>query len=134
MSNAGKETDLGTKYTCISCEIKFYDLNRPEPVCPKCNANQNDEPVVEEEEVEEVEVVATPEPIVDPDASAKGDTDGDEIFEMDEAVPLPEPEEGSEASVDPADLDFSEDDDESSDAESKKGDGKDDKAKKKASK
>lgn len=34
--------DLGTKYDCHNCGAKFYDLGRPEPVCPKCGANQKD--------------------------------------------------------------------------------------------
>lgn len=27
---------FGTKYTCWSCGAKFYDLNKPDPTCPKC--------------------------------------------------------------------------------------------------
>ena len=29
--------ELGTKLTCQSCEVKFYDLNVKKPVCPKCD-------------------------------------------------------------------------------------------------
>ncbi|RME06779.1 MAG: TIGR02300 family protein [Deltaproteobacteria bacterium] len=36
--------DLGKKYTCYACGIKFYDLKRPEPICPKCHANQREAP------------------------------------------------------------------------------------------
>ncbi|HWM94805.1 MAG TPA: FYDLN acid domain-containing protein [Thermoanaerobaculia bacterium] len=36
------ELKLGTKYDCFSCGTKFYDLGKPEPVCPKCGANQKD--------------------------------------------------------------------------------------------
>ena len=35
---------LGVRYTCFVCSAKFYDLNRPEPVCPRCETNQNDRP------------------------------------------------------------------------------------------
>jgi uncharacterized protein (TIGR02300 family) len=35
---------LGTKYTCYKCAAKFYDLNRPEPLCPKCGADQREAP------------------------------------------------------------------------------------------
>ncbi|NOZ85842.1 MAG: TIGR02300 family protein [Deltaproteobacteria bacterium] len=35
---------LGKKYICYSCGGKFYDLGRPEPICPKCGANQNEAP------------------------------------------------------------------------------------------
>lgn len=34
--------DLGKKYTCYSCHTKFYDLNKPVPLCPKCGADQRD--------------------------------------------------------------------------------------------
>jgi|CXWL01.1.fsa_nt_gi uncharacterized protein (TIGR02300 family) len=30
--------DLGTKYECSNCGTKFYDLGKPEPICPKCGA------------------------------------------------------------------------------------------------
>jgi uncharacterized protein (TIGR02300 family) len=35
---------LGGKWVCFSCGAKFYDLNRPQPLCPKCGANQHDRP------------------------------------------------------------------------------------------
>lgn len=31
--------DLGLKHECPNCGIKFYDLGKPEPLCPKCGAN-----------------------------------------------------------------------------------------------
>ena len=34
--------DLGKKYTCYSCHTKFYDLGKPEPICPKCGSDQRD--------------------------------------------------------------------------------------------
>lgn len=33
---------LGTKYDCYNCGTKFYDLGKPEAVCPKCGADQRD--------------------------------------------------------------------------------------------
>jgi hypothetical protein len=36
--------DLGNKYICFQCGTKFYDLRRPEPLCPKCGANQKNAP------------------------------------------------------------------------------------------
>jgi hypothetical protein len=41
---APPRTGLGAKYTCFECGAKFYDLNKPDPVCPKCNADQRDAP------------------------------------------------------------------------------------------
>jgi DNA-directed RNA polymerase subunit RPC12/RpoP len=35
---------LGVKYECFECGAKFYDLNRPEPLCPKCGTDQRMRP------------------------------------------------------------------------------------------
>jgi hypothetical protein len=32
--------DLGKKYDCFNCHTKFYNLGKPEALCPKCGANQ----------------------------------------------------------------------------------------------
>ncbi len=37
--------DLGVKYTCFRCGTKFYDLKKPEPICPKCSADQREGPI-----------------------------------------------------------------------------------------
>lgn len=37
-----KKKKLGTKHICFQCGCKFYDLAKPEPICPKCGANQTD--------------------------------------------------------------------------------------------
>jgi hypothetical protein len=34
--------DLGKKYECFNCGTKFYNLGKPEAICPKCRANQKD--------------------------------------------------------------------------------------------
>lgn len=34
--------DLGKRYKCYKCCTMFYDLGRPEPLCPSCGVNQND--------------------------------------------------------------------------------------------
>ena len=43
-SNAASK--LGTKWNCFRCGAKFYDLNKPEPLCPKCGADQRERPKV----------------------------------------------------------------------------------------
>ena len=43
-----KKAKLGTRFTCFSCAVRFYDLNKPEPICPKCSSNQNEAPAVVE--------------------------------------------------------------------------------------
>jgi hypothetical protein len=35
---------FGKKFSCWKCSTKFYDLNKPEPRCPKCGANPEDDP------------------------------------------------------------------------------------------
>jgi len=38
--------DLGAKYTCFKCGTRFYDLKKPEPICPKCGADQRESPAL----------------------------------------------------------------------------------------
>jgi hypothetical protein len=38
------KSKLGNRYQCFQCGLKFYDLNRPEPLCPKCGADQRENP------------------------------------------------------------------------------------------
>jgi len=35
-------SNLGNKHECFSCGARFYDLGKPEAICPKCGANQKD--------------------------------------------------------------------------------------------
>lgn len=35
-------TDLGSKHECLDCGCKFYDLGKPEVVCPRCGADQKE--------------------------------------------------------------------------------------------
>lgn len=39
-----RQAKLGTKHVCFSCNARFYDLNKPEPVCPKCGKDQRNRP------------------------------------------------------------------------------------------
>ena len=38
------KSKLGNRFSCYGCGKKFYDLNRAEPVCPGCGANQLEDP------------------------------------------------------------------------------------------
>jgi len=89
---------LGRKYTCYSCHTKFYDLGKPEPLCPKCGADQRD--------AEETPVVTSgrgraaarvveepPEEPEFPDAEAATPADGEE---EEETFPVAEREEEAE--------------------------------------
>jgi hypothetical protein len=33
-----RQRNLGTRRVCRACETKYYDLNKPEPSCPRCGA------------------------------------------------------------------------------------------------
>jgi hypothetical protein len=39
-----RRSKLGRKWTCFGCNAKFYDLNHPEPICPKCGVDQRTKP------------------------------------------------------------------------------------------
>lgn len=43
---SGMGSKLGTKWGCYNCGSRFYDLNKPEPICPKCGADQRQRPKV----------------------------------------------------------------------------------------
>lgn len=38
------QRNLGRRYVCFKCGCKFYDLNQPEPLCPRCGADQRENP------------------------------------------------------------------------------------------
>lgn len=38
--------DLGNKFVCFKCQTKFYDLKKPDPLCPKCGADQRESPAL----------------------------------------------------------------------------------------
>jgi len=42
-----RKIKLGQKWACFSCGGKFYDLGKPEPICPKCGQDQRDSPIIE---------------------------------------------------------------------------------------
>jgi hypothetical protein len=39
----GSSVLLGSRYKCFGCGTKFYDLGRPESLCPSCGLSQNNE-------------------------------------------------------------------------------------------
>ena len=100
--------DLGKKHTCYSCQAKFYDLGKPQAICPKCGANQKDAenahptpsrsrravvapvevPVIEDEledgpevAVEEDEALVAEESAVEEEAEEDDDDDEEEFDE-----------------------------------------------------
>ena len=73
----------GTKLTCPSCGVRFYDLRRPSVACPKCDAPYSGKtnvkpkrtrvPVEAVKQVEEAVVIAAAEPNKGLGASTKAE-------------------------------------------------------------
>ena len=93
---------FGTKYACYACASKFYDMNRSDPICPKCGANQKDAPVISEAEAEALMAkVSRPPKAVRPPRPPAIVDEADEEFESDD--------DGVAAAADEDDFDFDED-------------------------
>ncbi|RYZ33488.1 MAG: TIGR02300 family protein [Myxococcaceae bacterium] len=79
--------DLGNKHVCFKCAAKFYDLKKPDPICPKCGANQKDAPAPKPEG-KRGRLAATPK-IIEPEPeetpAAEEDEDGIEALEDEDA-------------------------------------------------
>jgi hypothetical protein len=76
--------ELGRKYTCYSCHTKFYDLGKPEPLCPKCGADQRDADEAPVYTAPRGRRAAEPPPPIDDDevtpAAAEGGEEGEDEF------------------------------------------------------
>ena len=35
--------ELGKRFKCYKCNCKFYDLGKPNPICPRCGEDQTNE-------------------------------------------------------------------------------------------
>ena len=81
--------DLGTKHTCFKCGTKFYDMKKPEPICPKCGADQRQSPASKPSPAAERRSrPAKPVAPVEPEAEeveADGDEDADADDDADDA-------------------------------------------------
>jgi uncharacterized protein (TIGR02300 family) len=80
---AGK--DLGTKHVCFKCGTRFYDLKKPEPICPKCGADQRQSPAAKPaEKRQRAQPRPAPVPVeaeapeADDDAESDDDEDDDD--------------------------------------------------------
>jgi uncharacterized protein (TIGR02300 family) len=89
--------DLGTKHVCYKCQTKFYDMKKPDPLCPKCGADQRESPALKPQpEGRRGRLAATPKVIepIEPEepAAAEEDEEDIEAFPDDEEAAA-EPEE-----------------------------------------
>jgi len=71
--------DLGTKHVCFKCNAKFYDLKKPDPICPKCGADQREASA--KPEGRRSRLSATPKIIEAVEPAEKEETDEDEEVE-----------------------------------------------------
>ncbi len=89
--------DLGSKFVCFKCQTKFYDMKKPDPLCPKCGADQRESPALKPQpEGRRGRLAATPKVIepIEPEepAAAEEDEEDIEAFPDDEEAAA-EPEE-----------------------------------------
>jgi uncharacterized protein (TIGR02300 family) len=87
--------DLGNKHVCFKCSTKFYDLKKPEPLCPKCGADQRESPANKPSESRRGRLAAVPK-VIEPVAAEEeaeteldeeADEDLDDFDDADEEVP-----------------------------------------------
>ena len=78
--------DLGSKHVCIKCSTKFYDLKKPDPICPKCGADQRETQAARPSEGRRSRLSALPkiiEPIEVPEAEEAEEEEADDVEEED---------------------------------------------------
>ncbi len=96
MSNRAQ--DLGQKFTCFKCECKFYDLGSPEPLCPRCGADQREDlsaapaPAKRKRRGASAKKVEAPKEVAAEEIDLGDDDLLDEDFDADGPEPEPEPE------------------------------------------
>jgi uncharacterized protein (TIGR02300 family) len=73
--------DLGTKHICFKCSTKFYDLKKPDPICPKCGADQRE--ATAKPEGRRSRLSAIPK-IIEPIETPEKASDEDEIEDVEE--------------------------------------------------
>ncbi len=114
--------ELGEKRRCLSCETKYYDLNKVPIVCPKCSAvfelvaQTKPEPKAEPKPQKEAAKTVVSEAVADPDTISLEDADDDDGETVDgEDIPEDIPDVAVEDDDDETDGPFLEDDDEDDD-------------------
>lgn len=74
--------DLGNKHVCFKCAAKFYDLKKPDPICPKCGSDQRE--ATAKPEGRRSRLSAVPKIIEAVEPAEKEETDEDEVEEVEE--------------------------------------------------
>jgi len=82
---------LGTRYKCYRCGTKFYDLGKPESLCPSCGFNQSSEKRVNRRRKKRhnsPSVKADPSavPMGNNDIEVVSEPDAEYVYDMDDLV------------------------------------------------
>jgi uncharacterized protein (TIGR02300 family) len=86
--------DLGSKHVCIKCSTKFYDLKKPDPICPKCGSDQREASAAKPTEGRRSRLSALPkiiEPIDVPEPEEAEEEEGEEVDEEEALADEEEP-------------------------------------------
>jgi uncharacterized protein (TIGR02300 family) len=83
--------DFGNKFICFKCTTKFYDLKKPDPICPKCGADQREAAATKPAETRRSRLAAVPkiiEPVEPAEPAAEGAEEDavDDVEDADEEV------------------------------------------------
>lgn len=87
--------DLGNKFVCFKCQTKFYDLKKPDPLCPKCGADQRESPALKpapEGRRGRAAKVVEPVEVVEPAEVPETDEEVEEFEDEDVEIPAAEDE------------------------------------------
>jgi uncharacterized protein (TIGR02300 family) len=76
--------DLGSKHLCFKCNTKFYDLKKPDPICPKCGADQREASAKPEGRRSRLSAIPKIIEPVEPAEKAEGEDEIEEIEDEDE--------------------------------------------------
>jgi uncharacterized protein (TIGR02300 family) len=77
--------DLGTKFICFKCQTKFYDMKKPDPLCPKCGADQRESPALKPpSETKRGRLAAVPKPVepAEPEEAEASESEEEEIEDI----------------------------------------------------
>jgi hypothetical protein len=77
--------DFGTKYVCFKCGTKFYDLKKPDPICPRCGADQREGQAARPAEGRRSRLSAVPK-IIEPVEPIEFVGDEDELEDIEDEV------------------------------------------------
>jgi uncharacterized protein (TIGR02300 family) len=88
--------DFGTKYVCFKCNTKFYDMKKPDPICPKCGADQREASATKASENRRSRLAAVPkviEPVEPIEGAEPSEEEEEELLEDDAEIAGPDDEE-----------------------------------------